>query len=96
MVAAVVDLAVEVKIGGASPSVEGALVPDFHGIQAQGIKAQLDLEGAQGEVHLVSAVTQSAPPMVTLDGLKVHHFLEGKSPCSAGDDLGGYGHDPYP
>jgi hypothetical protein len=48
----VVDLAVEVEIGRAVHSVAGALVPDFHGIQEQGIKAQLDPEGAQGEVHL--------------------------------------------
>ena len=30
--------------------------------------------------------------MVTLEGVKVHHFLEGKSLC----DLGGCGHVPYP
>ena len=48
----VVDLAIEVEIGLTSHSLGGGLMPNFHAIHEDGIEAQFDLEGAQGEVHL--------------------------------------------
>ena len=56
--AAVVGLAVEVKIGLGGEAVEGALVPDFDAVQQKRVVAQFDVEGAQREVDFVKGFAE--------------------------------------
>jgi hypothetical protein len=56
-------------------------------------EGHLRAERLRGEL---SAVTQGAPPMVTLRGVKVHHFRSVKRLRPDRFRTGGWGHVPHP